>query len=71
LRRVDRLEAPARPAPGGTLVEPVWTYEAGSALWAGPTYADGAAYVGGQDGQVHAVEARTGRGLWSSAPEGP
>jgi outer membrane protein assembly factor BamB len=64
LRRVRRIEAPARPAPGGALVEPVWTYEAGSALWAGPTYADGVVYVGGQDGQVHAVDARTGRGLW-------
>jgi len=64
LRRVERIEAPARPAPGGTLAEPVWTYEAGSALWAGPTHAGGVVYVGGQDGQVHAVDARTGRRLW-------
>jgi outer membrane protein assembly factor BamB len=64
LRRVERIEAPARPAPGGTLVEPAWTYEAGSALWAGPTHEGGVVYVGGQDGQVHAVEARTGRRLW-------
>ncbi|HEX9186435.1 MAG TPA: PQQ-binding-like beta-propeller repeat protein [Vicinamibacteria bacterium] len=71
LRRVERIEAPARPAPGGSLVRPAWTYEAGSPLWAGPTYAEGVVYVGGQDGQVHAVEARTGRRLWVFSAGGP
>ncbi len=65
LRRVPRLEAPPRSEPTGTLVQPLWTYEAGSALWAGPTHADGVVYVGGEDGQVHAVDAATGAKRWS------
>jgi outer membrane protein assembly factor BamB len=65
LRRVQRLEAPPRPEPGGALVRPLWTYEAGAALWAGPTHVDGVVYVGGEDGQVHAVEAATGAKRWS------
>jgi eukaryotic-like serine/threonine-protein kinase len=70
LRRVDRLEAVERPAPTGALVQPLWTFDAGSALWAGPTFADGVVYVGGADGRLFAVEARTGRQLWSSRAGG-
>ena len=43
----------------------MWTFEAGSPLWAGPTVAGGLVYVGGEDGQLHAVDARTGRERWS------
>jgi outer membrane protein assembly factor BamB len=52
-------------------VKPVWTYEAGSALWAGPRLAGGTLYVGGQDGRLHALEAQTGRALWSFTAGGP
>jgi outer membrane protein assembly factor BamB len=65
LHRVERVQAPPRPEPGGALVEPTWTYEAGSPLWAGPTVAGGLVYAGAQDGAVHAVEAGTGRARWS------
>ena len=65
LRRVERVETPARPEPGGTLAEPAWTFDAGSPLWAGPTLAAGLVYAGGEDGQLHAVDATTGRKHWS------
>ena len=65
LRRVPGIAAPDRREPGGTPAQPVWTYEAGSPLWAGPTFAGGVVLVGGTDGQVHAVEAGTGRKRWS------
>jgi outer membrane protein assembly factor BamB len=65
LRRVERIEPPQRPAPGGAVAKPVWTYEAGSALWAGPIHDGGVVYVGAEDGHVHAVHAGTGRRLWS------
>jgi outer membrane protein assembly factor BamB len=65
LRRVAGIAAPARAEPGGRAALPVWTFEAGSPLWAGPTFAGGVVYVGGADGQVHAVEAATGRKRWS------
>jgi outer membrane protein assembly factor BamB len=65
LRRVERLDFPKRAPLQGSLVEPRWTYEAGAALWAGPTVAGGLVFAGGQDGRVHAVEARTGKPRWS------
>ena len=54
-----------RPAPAGALVRPVWTTDLGSALSAGPSWASGVVYVGGVDGQVHAVDAHTGVRRWS------
>jgi outer membrane protein assembly factor BamB len=71
LRRVDRFEVPSRPPLPAPLAAPVWTFEAGSALWAGATFADGTVYAGGQDGQLHAVDARTGRRRWSFRAGGP
>ncbi len=50
---------------------PVWTFEAGSALWAGATFADGTVYAGGQDGLLHALDARTGGKRWSFRAGGP
>ena len=43
---------------------PVWTYDAGSALWAGPRVHEGTVYVGAQDGKLHAVDARTHQARW-------
>lgn len=71
LRRVERLEVPARPEPGGSPARVAWVYEAGSALWSGPTWAGDTVYVGGQDGRVHAVEARTGARRWVFRAGGP
>ncbi|MEW6364969.1 MAG: PQQ-binding-like beta-propeller repeat protein [Acidobacteriota bacterium] len=65
LYRVERIEVPVRPAPAGALVRPAWTYEAASPLWAGPSCAGGVVYVGGQDGRIHAVDARKGGQLWT------
>ncbi len=65
LNRVDRIEIPDRKAPAGSLVQPLWTFEAGAPLWAGPRFVDGVVYVGGADGRLFAIEARTGRKLWS------
>ena len=64
LRKVERFEAPARPALNAPVARPVWTFEAGSALWAGPTFAAGSVYVGAEDGSVHALDARTGVRRW-------
>jgi outer membrane protein assembly factor BamB len=64
LRRVERFEMPARPALTAPVVEPVWTFAAGSPLWAGPTYAAGTVFAGAEDGSVHAVDARTGKRRW-------
>jgi outer membrane protein assembly factor BamB len=65
LRRVERVETPARPEPGGALAEPAWTFDAKAPLWAGATVAGGMVYAGGEDGQLHAVDARSGEKRWA------
>ncbi len=71
LRRVERFDVPPRPEIGAPVAAPVWTFDAGSPLWAGATFADGTVYAGGQDGQLHAVDARSGRKRWSFKAGGP
>jgi outer membrane protein assembly factor BamB len=71
LHRVDTIDAPERPEPTAPLVEPVWTFDAGSALWAGPTFANGVVYAGTDDGRVVALDAATGKQRWSFRAEGP
>jgi outer membrane protein assembly factor BamB len=71
LRRVERFDVPPRPGLAAPLAKPAWTFEAGSPLWAGATFADGTVYAGGEDGQLHALEARTGREKWSFRAGGP
>jgi outer membrane protein assembly factor BamB len=71
LRRVERFDMPQRPEIGAPVAAPVWTFDAGSPLWAGATFAEGTVYAGGQDGQLHAVDARSGRKRWSFKAGGP
>lgn len=71
LRRVDRFDVPPRAEISAPLVRPVWTYEAGSPVWAGATCAGGTVYAGGQDGRLHALDARTGQARWTFRAGGP
>jgi outer membrane protein assembly factor BamB len=71
LHRVARIDFPPRPEPKAPLAQPVWTFEAGAPLWAGATFADGVVYAGGEDGRLHALDARTGRERWSFRAGGP
>jgi outer membrane protein assembly factor BamB len=71
LRRVERFDTPPRPQIEAPAAAPVWTFDAGSPLWAGATFADATVYAGGQDGQLHAVDALTGRKRWSFRAGGP
>jgi outer membrane protein assembly factor BamB len=71
LHRVERVDFPARPEPKAPLAQPVWTFEAGAALWAGARFADGVVYAGGEDGRLHALDARTGKERWSFRAGGP
>jgi outer membrane protein assembly factor BamB len=65
LRRIERLDLPVRPEPSAPLATPVWTFEAGAPLWAGATFGGGVVYAGGEDGRLHALEARTGKEVWA------
>jgi outer membrane protein assembly factor BamB len=64
LRRANAFEPPPRPRPTAPVVKPVWTYDAGAPLWAGTSAADGLVLAGADDGQMHALEARTGARRW-------
>jgi outer membrane protein assembly factor BamB len=65
LRRAGRLEPPTRPEASEPVAKPIWIFDGGSALWAGATFADDCVYAGGDDGRLHALDARTGRERWS------
>ncbi len=45
--------------------ELLWEYRAGHAFATPPVVASGAVYVGTADGQIHAVEAASGKPLWT------
>ncbi len=70
LRRGERLASPPRPGPGGTEVAPLWATDVKSPVWAGVTFADGLVYAGTDGGVLHALEASTGRTLWTFAAGG-
>ncbi len=65
LRRVERVETSPRTVSNAPAPQPVWTFEAGSALWAGPTFGEGLVYAGDQTGVVHALDARSGKESWA------
>ena len=71
LRRADKVDAPTRPEPTAPLAVPVWTFDAGSPCWPGATFANGLVLAGCDDGQVHAIDARTGRPRWTFRAGGP
>ncbi len=71
LTRVERFDVPPRAEMTAEVAKPAWTFEAGSPLWAGATFAEGTVHAGGQDGQLHAIDARTGTERWSFRAGGP
>jgi outer membrane protein assembly factor BamB len=71
LKRVERFDVPPRPELTAPIARPAWTFDAGSPLWAGATLAEGTVYAGGEDGQLHALDARAGRQKWSFRAGGP
>jgi outer membrane protein assembly factor BamB len=70
LRRVERVALPRRPEPGAPVAAPAWTFDAGAPLWGSAAFADGRVFVGGDDGRLHALDARTGKALWSFQARG-
>ncbi|HET9315230.1 MAG TPA: PQQ-binding-like beta-propeller repeat protein, partial [Vicinamibacteria bacterium] len=70
LRR-GALARTAPPAPEGTPAEPLWTFDAGAAVWAGAEVARDTVFIGGDDGRLHALDARTGRERWAFRAGGP
>lgn len=67
LRRVERLEFPARTELVAPLATPLWTHDARSPAWPGATFADGLVLVGTEDGRLLALAANDGTKRWEFA----
>ena len=65
LRRVESFALPPRPEPSAPVKQPAWSVDLGAPLWADVAFRDGRVFVGGDDGRLHAVDARTGRSAWT------
>src|SRR5262245_40319643 len=48
-----------------------WKFSTGERVVSSPVWSDGVIYFGGDDGNVYAVEATTGRQIWKQATGGP
>ena len=71
LRRVAGVTLAPRVPMAGRDAAPLWTYDAGAPLRAGAAYGDGLVLAGGEDGVVHALDARTGARRWTWRAGGP
>ena len=50
----------------------VWQYEGNKGgYWSSPALAQGRIYIGGQDGYMHALDAKTGKAVWTYRTEAP
>ena len=48
-----------------------WKFPTGARVMASPVWSEGTIYFGGDDGNIYAVEAKSGRQLWKRATAGP
>lgn len=62
---IEALPAEPEPPSVDPGPAPVWSFQAGAPLWAGPVVAGRIAYLGDAGGKFHAVDVGNGRELWS------
>ncbi|MET0500175.1 MAG: PQQ-binding-like beta-propeller repeat protein [Candidatus Binatia bacterium] len=48
-----------------------WKFPTGDRIVSSPVWSDGVVYFGGDDGNIYAVDAETGRQIWKQATGGP
>jgi outer membrane protein assembly factor BamB len=70
LRRAESFALPERRLPQAPERQPSWTADLGASTWADAAYADDRAFIGADNGVMHAFDARTGRPLWTFAAGG-
>jgi eukaryotic-like serine/threonine-protein kinase len=64
LHRVDRFDVPARDSLRVPEPRTGWTFDAGSPIWAGPTIEGETIYVGAENGDLIALDAKSGERRW-------
>jgi len=64
---------PAPPQVPATIpmVQPVWTFKTGGAIWSSPVTSGRLIYVGSTDGNVYALDAKSGALVWRFGTKGP
>jgi outer membrane protein assembly factor BamB len=71
MRRVERLDQPARRSDYGASVEPVWTVDTGGPVFGSPAVHDGVVYTGSDDGVLYALDSDDGEIRWRFETNGP
>lgn len=64
LHRVDRFDVPARDSLRAPEPRVAWTFDAGSPIWAGTAIDDETIYAGAENGDLVALDAKTGDRKW-------
>jgi outer membrane protein assembly factor BamB len=70
---LKRGEAPPKLAPqplAGRVAQPAWTFKSGGAIWSSPVVADGTVYFGSNDGNIYALNAKSGKAVWQYKTQG-
>ncbi len=65
LHRIERVDEPSRPPLAAPVAAPAWTFDAGAPCWPGVTLAGDSVLAGCEDGQLHALDADSGKPRWS------
>lgn len=65
LHRIERVDVASRPPLTAPVAAPAWTFDAGAPCWPGVTVAGDVVLGGCEDGQLHALDAGSGRQRWS------
>ncbi len=64
----NQVHAYDRNSPG---TEEIWMFQTETGVWGAPIVADGNVFFGDMNGNVYAVDAKTGTSLWQAAAPGP
>ena len=67
LLELKRGDLPPDPAPQpvqGRVAEPVWTFKSGGPIWSSPAVAGDTVYFGSNDGNIYALDVKSGKSAW-------
>src|SRR6202022_265996 len=64
-RRTPNLDRKPRPEAAARVATPVWVFDAAAPIWADAAFGKNVVIVGADDGQLHALDARSGKSVWA------
>lgn len=66
-----KLPGEAAAPAAGRIARPAWTFKSGGPIWSSPATQDGAVYFGSDDGNIYALDAKSGTQRWQFKTGGP